>query len=142
MAISTHAAPPTHPPAPLRGWQEFGAYLRGLRQTQGSSLRQFAKQIPLSPSYYSQVERGLIAPPSAEVLLRIATLLGVSAVSLLARAGKLPPATWEQLWAHPALPAILSTLPGMTLDDASRFCAVVRENRPMIATRPHQRQDC
>jgi hypothetical protein len=63
-------------------------------------------------------------PPSVQLISRLAELLDVPPQHLLARAGKLAPETWTQLLKHPAIPAVLSTMPGMTLEDAQRFCEV------------------
>ena len=55
----------------------------------------------------------------------MAEVLEVPAQRLLIQAGRLPPEVLRALWQHPAMPAILSTLPGMSLDDAQTFCRQV-----------------
>ena len=77
-------------PAEDRG---FGALLRerreGLRATDRSfSLRQVAERGGVEPSYLSKVERGEVAPPSEETILRLATELDLDPDAL-----RLPAAT-------------------------------------------------
>jgi transcriptional regulator with XRE-family HTH domain len=106
-------------------WQQFGAELRSLRQAKGMGLRQFARTVPVSPSYVCHLESGRGAQPSIELLCRMADVLEIPAIRLLTRVGKLPPSTMLAFWAHPAIPPILSTIPGMSLEDAEMFCQQV-----------------
>lgn len=72
----------------------FGSYLRKTRlalatdQNKGVSLRSFASQVGLEPSYLSKIERGVEAPPSEVTISRIAEALGEDSDMLLALAGK------------------------------------------------------
>jgi transcriptional regulator with XRE-family HTH domain len=97
-------------------WQKFGIELRSLRQAKGMGLRQFARAIPLTSGYQCNLEYGLVAPPSVPVIYRMAEVLDIPLTHLLAKAGKLPPATMRAFWEHPAIPPILSTIPGMSLE--------------------------
>ena len=85
-------------------------------------LRQFAREIPLTSGYQCNLEYGLVAPPSVRVLYRMADVLEIPENYLVACAGKLPPPTMLAFWEHPAIPPILSTIPGMSLQDARTFC--------------------
>jgi transcriptional regulator with XRE-family HTH domain len=105
--------------------QQFGAELKSLRQAKGLGLRQFAREIPVSPSHVCSLESGRGAQPSIALICRMAEVLEIPAIHLLAKAGKLPPPTMLAFWDHPAIPAILSTIPGMSLDDAQMFCQQV-----------------
>ena len=96
-----------------------------MRKAKGLGLRQFARQVPLTSGYQCNLEYGLVAPPSAGVFCRMAEVLEIPAHHLMARAGKLPPALMLAFWGHPAIPPILSTIPGMSLDDAEMFCRQV-----------------
>jgi transcriptional regulator with XRE-family HTH domain len=106
-------------------WQAFGAELRSLRQAKGMGLREFARELPTSPSHICHLEYGHGAKPSVELLCRMAEVLEIPATHLLAKAGKLLPATMQAFWEHPAIPPILSTIPGMSLEDAQTFCQQV-----------------
>jgi transcriptional regulator with XRE-family HTH domain len=71
----------------------FGRYLRrkreGLKRRDKSySLRQVARRIGVEPAYLSKVERGEVAPPSEEKILRLAGELDEDPDLLLAMAGK------------------------------------------------------
>jgi transcriptional regulator with XRE-family HTH domain len=103
-------------------WEKFGAEIRSLREAKGFGLRQFARAIPLTSGYECNLEYGLVAPPSVQVIYRMAEVLEIPANHLLAKAGKLPPATMLAFWEHPAIPPILSTIPGVSLEDAQMFC--------------------
>lgn len=73
--------------------REFGQYIRAQRCSAESkwgerSLRRFAEEVGLEPSYLSKIERGIEAPPSEATILRIAEALDEDPDVLLALAGK------------------------------------------------------
>ena len=51
---------------------EFGYKIRLLRKAKGYGLREFAEKIDKSASYISNIERGIVPPPSAKVVKLIA----------------------------------------------------------------------
>lgn len=61
--------------------EQLGGRLRALRQSHGISLRSVARQLEISPSALSQIERGALRP-SVNRLFAIVTVLGVSLVDL------------------------------------------------------------
>jgi transcriptional regulator with XRE-family HTH domain len=67
---------------------EFGVKLRELRKTKGYGLREFATLIELSASYLSNIERGVVSPPSAEVVEKIAKALDGDLDELLVMANR------------------------------------------------------
>lgn len=103
-------------------WSAFGASIRTLRLAHGWTLRRFARDIPIAPSYVSLIESGSVPPPSDAIVTRMAELLGVPAQTLFLDAGRLPPEILLAFWSHPAIPPILSTIPGMSLETAQHFC--------------------
>ena len=73
---------------------QFGAHLRQAREAlqagdKSYSLRQVAQRIGIEPAYLSKIERGVFAPPSEAVIVKLAELLGEDKDVLLALAGKL-----------------------------------------------------
>ena len=74
------AAPRPEGPPP-----DLGARIRAAREEAGQSVRGLARQIGVSPSLLSQVERGL-AQPSVATLWALVTELGLSLDSLFAAA--------------------------------------------------------
>lgn len=73
--------------------EHFGPYLREQRERLAAddpsySLRQVAGRVGIQPSYLSKVERGQVAPPSEETIVKIAGELGEDPDVLLALAGK------------------------------------------------------
>ena len=73
---------------------QFGAHLRQVREAlqagdKSYSLRQVAQRVGIEPAYLSKIERGVFAPPSEAVIVKLAELLGEDKDVLLALAGKL-----------------------------------------------------
>jgi len=74
-------------------WVEFGDAVRRLREARaetgaGFSLRQVAARCDITPAYLSRVERGEVAPPGEETLVKLAKEIGEDPDVLLAMAGK------------------------------------------------------
>jgi transcriptional regulator with XRE-family HTH domain len=72
---------------------EFGSYIRQkreglLKNDRSYSLRQVAGRINIEPAYLSKIERGDFAPPSEQVIRKLADELGENVDILLALAGK------------------------------------------------------
>jgi len=72
---------------------EFGVYIRQrreelLKNNRSFSLRQVSGRIGIEPAYLSKIERGNFAPPSEEVIRKLASELGENPDILLALAGK------------------------------------------------------
>ncbi|MCK5034424.1 MAG: helix-turn-helix domain-containing protein [Candidatus Sabulitectum sp.] len=67
---------------------EFGYKMRMLRKAKDYKLRPFAKAIGKSPSYISNIERGVVPPPSAEVVKQIAIELDADVNELLQLANR------------------------------------------------------
>ncbi|MBC7526994.1 MAG: helix-turn-helix domain-containing protein [Chthonomonadaceae bacterium] len=63
--------------------EEFGKYIKKLREDARFSLREAEQLLGISNSYLYQIERGERNPPKIEVLKRMATAYKVSLVALL-----------------------------------------------------------
>lgn len=86
----------------------FGTFLREERERlqRGDprfSLRQVAERVGIEPSYLSKVERGLVAPPSEDTIVRLARELELDADVLLALAGKVSGDLREAIRRRPKL---------------------------------------
>ena len=73
---------------------QFGDHIRQSRQAiregdKAYSLRQVAARVGIEPAYLSKIERGVFQPPSEEVIVKLAAILGEDKDVLLAMAGKL-----------------------------------------------------
>jgi len=55
--------------------ERFGAYLRALRLRFGKGLREFSAECEIDPGNLSKIETGKMAPPSGDLLERIASAL-------------------------------------------------------------------
>lgn len=87
---------------------EFGTHIRRLREAlaaddPGFSLRQVAARCGITPAYLSRVERGEVAPPGEETLLRLARDLDEDPDMLLAMAGKISADLRAAILARPRL---------------------------------------
>lgn len=67
---------------------EFGYKMRLLRKTKGYRLREFAEIVGKSAPYISNIERGVVPPPSAELVKLIAEELDGNVEELLQMANR------------------------------------------------------
>lgn len=67
----------------------FGKYLKGLRNNQRLSLRDVEAKGSISPSYLAQIEQGRRRPPGPDILKRLAPVYDVPVRDLLKAAGYL-----------------------------------------------------
>nr|ADI23210.1 hypothetical protein [uncultured Gemmatimonadales bacterium HF0770_11C06] len=66
----------------------FGSGIRQRRRTRNVSLRRLAQDAGLSGAYLSQIERGLVPPPSSAKIKALAVALGESPDELIGLAGQ------------------------------------------------------
>ena len=66
----------------------FGELLREKRLACGLTLRKFAEQLGVSPTYVSGVENGALPPPTVDRIEKISELLGVPVDELMEHAGR------------------------------------------------------
>ena len=86
----------------------FGENIRKLREKRmendtAFSLRQVAIRCGVTPAYLSRVERGAVAPPGEETLIKLADELGEDHDVLLAQAGKISADLRSAILARPQL---------------------------------------
>lgn len=95
----------------------FGDVLREKRMAKGISLRKFADQVGVSPTYLSQVEQGNIDPPTAERVRKMAEILGENADELIALAGRVPEDLPKIIQKQPTqIPELLREASGLTAE--------------------------
>tara|TARA_B110000503_G_scaffold82795_2_gene126377 strand:- start:898 stop:1251 length:354 start_codon:yes stop_codon:yes gene_type:complete len=87
---------------------EFGQYIKQSRETKlidgkKFSLRLLSRNLNIEPSYLSKIERGVFAPPSEELINKIAIELELDNDVLLALAGKVSTELKEIIQKRPAL---------------------------------------
>lgn len=112
--------------------EKFGSFVREQREARRTddpsySLRQVAERVGVEPSYLSKVERGQVAPPSEETVLRLARELDLDGDLLLALAGKVSTDLKEIIRKRPRLFADLIREARDLPDDA--VLRIVREVR-------------
>jgi transcriptional regulator with XRE-family HTH domain len=69
--------------------ESFGQNLKRLREATGMSLRQFAGQLGVSPTFVSKLERGEPVTASEDTTRAMASLLKVDPDQLLSLSGKI-----------------------------------------------------
>jgi transcriptional regulator with XRE-family HTH domain len=110
----------------------FGDFIRNVREQrlEGDSsftLRKVAVRCHVTPAYLSRVERGEVAPPGEETLVRLAHELGEEPDVILALAGKISSDLREAILARPKLFAELIRAIKLMPDNA--VLRIVREVR-------------
>ena len=85
----------------------FGEVLRQARDGR-YSVRKFAELSGVSPTYLSQVEKGNVAPPTAERVKVMAELLDANPDEWTALAGRVPEDLPAMIQSHPVeMPALI-----------------------------------
>ena len=75
----------------------FGTYVRTKREEVGMTLTEFARQLEISPAYWSRIETGRENPPKDELIKKAAPILGLSEDELFIEASRLPPDMQEEV---------------------------------------------
>lgn len=92
------------------------------------SLRQVATRCGVTPAYLSRVERGEVAPPGEETLIKLAHELGEDPDLLLAQAGKISTDLRSAILARPQLFAeLIRAIKTMPDNAVSRIVRDVRD---------------
>jgi transcriptional regulator with XRE-family HTH domain len=110
----------------------FGSHVRQVREAllrddPRFSLRQVAGRVGVEPAYLSKVERGEVAPPGEDTIIRLAAELREDRDVLLALAGKVSTDLRDIIKARPRLFAELIRELKSAPDNA--LLAIVREVR-------------
>lgn len=105
---------------PLR--KTFGQTLRDKRIAKGYSLRKFAVEVDVSPTYLSQVEQDKVAPPTADRVRTMAEKLGENVDEWTALAGRLTDDLPDIIHEAPnAVPDLLRAIRGMNPDQLRKL---------------------
>lgn len=108
--------------------EEFGLYVRQLRQAKAMTQEQVAERVGVTLAYYNKAcERGVLPPPSAEVLDKLAVVLETDRDDLFARAGVVPPEVLEALRGRPDLYALVRASEVLEPDQVRRLIALAKE---------------
>lgn len=109
----------------------FGQLLREKRTAKGYSLRKFAKEADVSPTYLSQVEQDKVSPPTADRIKRIAEILDECIDEWMAYADRLTDELPDIIHSNPAVPDLLRAVQGMTPEQLKKLRAaadIIRES--------------
>ncbi len=69
----------------------FGAFIRSEREKKEIQMNDFARQLGISPAYWSRIERDIEKPPKDELIRKAAELLGIAADDAFVEASRLAP---------------------------------------------------
>ena len=69
----------------------FGTYIRQKRDAKGIAMNDFARQLDISPAYWSRIERELEKAPKDELIVKAAEKLGLNPDEAFIEASRLPP---------------------------------------------------
>lgn len=69
----------------------FGAYIRQKREAKGIQMNDFARQLKISPAYWSRIERDIEKPPKDELIRKAAEILDENPDDAFVEASRLPP---------------------------------------------------
>jgi len=69
----------------------FGAFIRSKREEKEIQMNDFARQLGISPAYWSRIEREMENPPKDELIRNAAELLGINPDDAFVEASRLPP---------------------------------------------------
>lgn len=102
--------------------KSFGQTLREKRVAKGYSLRKFALEVDVSPTYLSQVEQDKVAPPTADRVRTMAEKLGENVDEWTALAGRLTDDLPDIIHEAPnAVPDLLRAIRGMNPDQLRKL---------------------
>lgn len=87
--------------------ENYGEYIKALREAKGLTLREVEKKTEVSNSYLSQLESSKIKQPSPTTLYKLAELYGVKYEVLMEKVGYPVPKANTQVKARKAEDAVL-----------------------------------
>ncbi len=101
----------------------FGQVLRETRIAKGYSLRRFAHDVGISPTYLSLVEQNKTErPPTADRVKRMAELLGANSDEWIALAGRVPEDIPEIIQEQPTeMPQLLRAASGLSAEELRKL---------------------
>jgi HTH-type transcriptional regulator, competence development regulator len=106
----------------MAGKKRFGALVRREREAKEIGLREMAKNIGISPTYLSKIERGDFDPPAEDKVRKIAEIIGRDPDELLALAGRVASDLTDIIRQRPReLADFLRTAKGLSAEDIARL---------------------
>lgn len=108
----------------------FGQWLRKKRLAKGYSLRKFAEEVGVSPTYLSHVEQGEADPPTAERVTKMAILLDENADEMIALAGRVPEDLPEIIQSQPTeMLELLREASGLSAEELRKLIKQIRRTK-------------
>jgi len=115
----------------MGGKKTFGSHLRKLRldHPEKLSIREVSRRAGIDVSYVSRMEKDEVSPPSEEIILKLARVLGVDRPDELLRlANRIPPDVQEIIRSHyPEIPAFLRSARELSAEDWTRLSTYMKK---------------
>ena len=75
----------------------FGDFIRKKREEKQIQMNDFARQLEISPAYWSRIERDMEKPPKDDLITKAAQQLGLDLDEVFVQANRLPPELQKNL---------------------------------------------
>lgn len=105
----------------------FGKQLKELRKIKHITQRELANKIDVDFSYISKIETGALDPPSEELIIKIAKVLGVDSEELILSAKKVPSNFKELIIEEDIASLFLREIPNMSLEKKEKIKRIIVE---------------
>ncbi len=79
----------------------FGDFIRNKREEKKIQMNDFARQLEISPAYWSRIERNMEKPPKDELIRKAAEILGIDPDDAFVEASRLPPDMRDDVASEP-----------------------------------------
>lgn len=113
-------------------WEELGFKLREAREAKGISLRQMAKDLSISVSFLSEIERGIKRCPD-DGIISISKYLDANLDEMFIAAGRIPPNVIQALKENTKIQDLVREVSGFLneeeVDDLVNMIYKLRENK-------------
>ena len=107
----------------------FGVLLREKRLAKGLTLRKFAEQVGVSPTYVSGVENGTLPPPTFDRIETISKILDVSVDDLMEHAGRWDDMAKQKVDERPEFVRLFRAVKDLSPEEIESITTMVNEKR-------------
>ena len=117
--------------------EEFGKFIRNVRESKGIMLRAMAKELGVSANYLSLVERGERLRPTEDKVRKIAAIIGHDTDELLALAGRIASDLVDTIREQPREMAdFLRAAQGLSAEDLAHLAREAQNAKEMQGQYP------
>lgn len=106
---------------------KFGELLRQKRLAKGLTLRKFAEQLGVSPTYVSGVENGTLPPPTFDRIEAISKILDVPVDELMEHAGRWDDMAKQKVEERPEFVRLFRAVKDFSPEQIEKMTEVAKE---------------